>query len=109
MTSIEKSTITVGKAAIITVSVCSFVIMVMGVYYAALNGVREGFDRVDKRIDNIENKYNERFQKIEISVHHASSKVMDLDRTVNTAINTYISEGTKPDEIRRKNYNTRRN
>lgn len=109
MTSIEKATITVGKAAVIIIAIVSFVITVMGVYYAAINGVREGFNRVDKRIDAIESKTNERFKELEVSVDHANNRIVDMDRTINAAISTYLSEGNKPDDVRRRNYNYKRN
>lgn len=104
MTSIEKATIPIGKAAVIVIAVSSFIITVMGVYHAAVNGVRDGFNEVHNRINDLEKKHDSRFEKLEVSLDHTNNKIVDIDRTINQAINTYLSEGNKPDEVRRRYY-----
>ena len=109
MTSIEKTTITIGKAATVTVFIVSFVVTTLGVYYAAMNGIRDGFEKYNDRLNEMENKNNLRFQALEIHDSHLDNKLIDINNTVNNAVSTYLSEGNKPDEGKRTSYDNRRN
>ena len=105
MVAIEKTTISLGRAFSIMIFVIS---TIFGVYQAAMKGVSDGFEKANERTSALEKEVREnqiannlRFQSLEINLDHTNNNV--------NSIKTYLSEGSRPEDVRLKNYNTKRN
>jgi vacuolar-type H+-ATPase subunit D/Vma8 len=89
MTNIEKSTISLSKAAAVGLVVVGFVAQ----YFTTQNAVREGFNdfrrETDLKINNLENKD----RMIESSINRVDDRVDKLEYS----ITTYIGKAIMPD------------
>ncbi len=59
---LEDQTLPIGRVTVIVIAACSFCITVLGVYFAAMNGVRDGFEKQNEKINDLKL----RVQRIEI-------------------------------------------
>lgn len=100
MSKIENMTISVSKGVAVLIGVCSLLITAFTVYFAAMNGVRDGFDKVNNRINGNEKTYELRFQAIENGTESLKDDLADLQRIVMT-----YREATKPEETEVKQRN----
>lgn len=89
MATLEKSTITLTTAAVVLVSVVGLITTLLTVWFTASNAVERGFEKVNARIDLVE----DRQQRLE-------NDFKDL----RYAAANYIGAGLKPEEIKPKNY-----
>lgn len=81
MPPIDKGTITVTTAAIIMSCIAGLITTVLTVWFTAVNAVESGFEKVNARIEKLENQVQQ----------------MENNNTANYT-------GLKPEEIKRKNY-----
>lgn len=70
MTSIDKTTITIGKALTVMVFIASATVSGLVAYYSAINGVKAGFNEIKIELNNLGNE--NKLQNILISGNQKS-------------------------------------
>lgn len=88
MPPIDRGTITLTTAAIIMSCVVGLVTTVLTVWFTSVNAVERGFEKVNTRIEKLEDRMNQ-----------LESDKQKLAGTFNNG-----EAGLKPDEIKVKNY-----
>lgn len=94
MTQFEKMTIPVSKAIVATIFICSNLIIGLTAYFSSKNGVRDGFDKVNNRLSDLENKYNAKIQALEINEDYLKRDLADIKGIVMT-----YREAIKPNTL----------
>lgn len=96
MTSIEKTTVTIGKAAIVMV----FLGGLIANYYTTLNAVKDG-------ISELKNETALEINDLKNEQKNIRKELTDLqvsNKELKDAAMSYIGAGIKPEEVKRKNY-----
>lgn len=96
MTSIEKTTVTIGKAAIVMV----FLGGLIANYYTTLNAVKDGISEL-KNETKIELNDLKNEQK---NIRKELTNLQISNKELKDAAMSYIGTGIKPEEVKRKNY-----
>lgn len=96
MASIEKTTVTIGKAAIVMV----FLGGLIANYYTTLNAVKDG-------ISELKNETALEINDLKNEQKNIRKELTDLqisNKELKDAAMSYIGTGIKPEEVKRKNY-----
>lgn len=96
MSLIEKTTVTVGKAAIVVV----FLGGLIANYYTTLNAVKDG-------ISELKNETALELNDLKNETKNIRKELTDLqisNKELKDAAMSYIGAGIKPEEVKRKNY-----
>jgi hypothetical protein len=101
MTSIDKTTIPIGKAAIVMIFVCGLLANWFMVNSAMEKNFSEFKSDVMLQLQDLRNENKAQNKDI--------SSISERQSNLEQAAATYLSEGNKPDEVKRRNYNNRRN
>lgn len=96
MTSIEKTTVPIGKAAIVLI----FVSGVVANYYTTLNAVKSGMQEIKNDV-KLETNDLRNEHKI---MNKAIEELQLAQKEMKEAAMSYIGTGMKPEEIKRRNY-----
>lgn len=90
MTSIDKTTISIGKAVTVMVFIASTIVSGLVAYYSAINGVKQGFHEISLEIKDLQGENN--LQNVLIS---GNTKNIEF----NYSLIKDLQEAIKPEEI----------
>lgn len=96
MTSIEKTTVPIGKAAVIVI----FVGGLIANYYTTVNAVKNGISELKNDV-KLETNDLRNEHKI---INKAIEELQLAQKEMKEAAMSYIGTGMKPEEIKRRNY-----